>query len=70
MLENDASYSIIFSHMDPNTPRTFIGLLDGNDEIENIERSNKSVSANTHMQYHHTVPHQTILTPILAECTN
>ena len=61
MLENDASYNqkkncfiyigIICGHMDLNTPRTFMSLLGGDDEIENIEHSNTSVPTNTHMQY-------------------
>lgn len=44
--------------MDPNPPRTFMSLLDGNNEVENVERSNPSVPTNIHLQPppYHTPP--------------
>ena len=38
---------IICGHMDLNPLRTFMSLLDGNDEVENVELSNPSVPTNT-----------------------
>ena len=49
---------ITFGHMDPKPPGTFMSLLDGNDEVENVERSNPSVPTNIHLQPppYHTPP--------------
>ena len=54
---------IICGHMDPNPSRTFMSLLDGDDEIEKVERSNTSVPPNTHMQHppYHTKPNYSYL---------
>ena len=37
---------------------TFMSSLDGNDEVENVERSNRSVPTNTHLKPppYHTPP--------------